>query len=71
MRLKSYLKQKHGMQKEMANTLGIPSSTLKSYADGTRQAGIVIATRIQDYTGGEVTIADLFEAYRETQGARQ
>lgn len=68
MRLKTYLKQKWGMQKQLAAALGIPATTLKSYQDGRREAGISIAFAIEDYTEGAVTARDLLDEWKERNG---
>lgn len=59
MTLSEYLKQPHVNRPEFAKKIGVSSSYLSQLSTGWRPCGLCYAIRIEDASGGEVSIRDM------------
>jgi DNA-binding transcriptional regulator YdaS (Cro superfamily) len=59
MKLSAYLGIEGRTAKALADLIGVPTSTVTRLARGERSPGLLLASKIERATGGEVTLADL------------
>lgn len=70
MRLSQWLEQNQISTTELANRIGgVTPEAVRLWADGARMPETKNVLRIEDVTGGEVTVRDLHEARAEKLGA--
>lgn len=69
MRLKQYIEDHKLTHAEFAERIGgVTGEAVRLWAAGRRMPGVTIVQRIQEVTGNQVTLEDLFNAKLEATG---
>ncbi|MBA3238437.1 MAG: helix-turn-helix domain-containing protein [Parachlamydiaceae bacterium] len=71
MKLKEYLREHKIRYQTVAESLGITEQSVKNIVAGTQRPGLLLALKIQKFTGGRVTPEQLAEDFDEISQVKE